>query len=98
MNNFTENDIISIVTTIINLKKEEELMSNINNYEEAEYMLPKGISNKLDELDIEEYVKFINLMEKIANSLYDEYIDFEEELDSLNKLHEKIINKYNTLI
>ena len=43
MNNFTENDIISIVTTIINLKKEEELMSNINNDEETEYMLPKEI-------------------------------------------------------
>ena len=96
MNNFTENEIISIVTTIINSKKEENFINDNN--EDIEYMFSLGINNKLDKLDINEYVKFINLMEDISNSLYKEYIEFEGELDSLNKLHEKIINKYNSLV
>lgn len=96
MNNFTENEIISIVTTIINSKKEENFINDNN--EDIEYMFSLGINNKLDKLDINEYVKFINLMEDISNSLYEEYIEFEGELDSLNKLHEKIINKYNNLV
>lgn len=96
MNNFTENEIISIVTTIINSKKEENFINDNN--EDIEYMFSLGINNKLDKLDINEYVKFINIMEDISNSLYEEYIEFEGELDSLNKLHEKIINKYNSLV
>ena len=96
MNNFTENEIILIVTTIINSKKEENFINDNN--EDIEYMFSLGINNKLDKLDINEYVKFINLMEDISNSLYEEYIEFEGELDSLNKLHEKIINKYNSLV
>ena len=96
MNNFTENEIILIVTTIINSKKEEEFIDANN--EEVEYMFPIGINNKLDKLDINEYVKFISLMEKISDSLYEEYMEFEGELDSLNKLHEKIIYKYDSLI
>ena len=96
MNNFTDNEIISIVTTIINSKKEENFINDNN--EDIEYMFSLGINNKLDKLDINEYVKFINLMEDISNSLYEEYIEFEGELDSLNKLHEKIINKYNSLV
>lgn len=96
MNNFTDNEIISIVTTIINSKKEENFINDNN--EDIEYMFSLGINNKLDKLDINEYVKFINLMEDISNSLYEEYIEFEGELDSLNKLHEKIINKYNNLV
>lgn len=96
MNNFTENEIISIVTTIINSKKEEEFRDD--SYEEIEYTFPKGINNKLDKLDLNEYIKFIDLMECISNSLYKEYMEFEGELDSLNKLHEKIIDKYHSLI
>lgn len=70
MNNFTENEIISIVTTIINSKKEENFINDNN--EDIEYMFSLGINNKLDKLDINEYVKFINLMEDISNSLYEE--------------------------
>lgn len=98
MNNFTENEIISIVTTIINSKKEEELLYSMNENEDTEYMFPRSIMDKLDKLEIDEYVKFIDLMEDISNSLYDEYIEFEGELDSLNKLHEKIIDKYYNFI
>lgn len=92
MNKFTENEIITIVTTIINFKKEESLLGYSI---DEEYIFPKNIMNKLNTLTIENYIKFINIMEDIANDLYGE---FEEELNSLNKLHEEILIKYNNYI
>lgn len=88
MNEFTENEVITIVTTIINFKKEEVLLGY---YNDEEYIFPKNIMNKLDTLTVEDYMNFINTMEKIAIDLYGE---FEEELNFLNKLHEEILIKY----
>lgn len=92
MNKFTENEIITIVTTIINFKKEEILLGYSI---DEEYIFPKNIMNKLDTLTIENYINFISIMEKIAINLYGE---FEEELNSLNKLHEEILIKYKDYV
>ncbi len=92
MNEFTENEVITIVTTIINFKKEEILLGYSM---DEEYIFPKNIMNKLNALTIENYIKFISIMEKIASNLYGE---FEEELNSLNKLHEEILIKYKDYV
>lgn len=92
MNEFTEIEVITIVTTIIDFKKEESILGYST---DEEYIFPKNIMNKLDSLTTDKYINFISNMEEIAISLYGK---FEEELNSLNKLHEEILIKYKEYV
>lgn len=92
MNEFTESEVIIIVTTIINFKKEEIILGYST---DEEYIFPKNIMNKLDSLTTDNYINFISNMEEIAINLYGK---FEEELNSLNKLHEEILIKYKEYV
>ena len=87
MNNFTNDDIIIIVKEIINSLKEEELTGY---FTDDEYHFPKYISDKIDLLSKDEYIKFITSCEKIALNLYDKY---NKELNYLNMLHEEILEE-----
>lgn len=92
MNEFTESEVITIVTTIINFKKEESILGYST---DEEYIFPKNIMNKLDSLTTDKYINFLSTMDEIAINLYGK---FEEELNFLNKLHEEILIKYREYV
>lgn len=87
-NIFDISDIISIVMTMIEDIKNEELYG----IENDDLNLPLNISNKIDYLNEDECEEFFNLIEEVTNKVYNLK---NGELHELNLIHKEIINFSN---
>ncbi|MEG2108156.1 MAG: hypothetical protein RRY19_00115 [Clostridium sp.] len=91
MYGFTNDEIIIIVKEIITTLKEEELYEYIA---DENFNVPLYIQVKLDNLCEKDYIQLFSILDLIAKNVL---LDYNNELNSLNILHEKIINEINML-
>ncbi|GAA0857577.1 MULTISPECIES: hypothetical protein [Clostridium] len=91
MNNFSVDELIIIIKEIISAKKEEELFGL--DIEET-YNFPYNINVKLENLSNNDYINLFNNLEAIANKVI---VNYNSELNSLNLLHEEILDELNKL-
>ncbi|KJU72417.1 hypothetical protein [Clostridium baratii] len=91
MNNFSVDELIIIIKEIISAKKEEELFGL--NMEEN-YNFPYNINVKLENLSNNDYISLFDNLETIANKVI---VNYNSELNSLNLLHEEILDELNKL-
>ncbi|MGL4571946.1 MAG: hypothetical protein ACRCVJ_12875 [Clostridium sp.] len=90
MYGFTTDEIIIIVKEIITILKEEELYGYID---DENFDVPLYIQVKLDNLCEKDYIQLFSILDLIAKNVL---LDYSNELNSLNMLHEKIINELST--
>ncbi|CUP71001.1 hypothetical protein BH721_00675 [Clostridium baratii] len=91
MNNFSVDELIIIIKEIISTKKEEELFGLDM---EENYNFPYNIKVKLENLSNNDYISLFDSLEKIANKVI---VNYNSELNSLNLLHEEILDELNKL-
>ncbi|MGG7324222.1 hypothetical protein [Clostridium baratii] len=91
MNNFSVDELIIIIKEIISIKKEAELFGL--DIEET-YNFPYNINVKLENLSNNDYINLFNNLEAIANKVI---VNYNSELNSLNLLHEEILDELNKL-
>ena len=91
MNNFSVDELIIIIKEIIYTKKEEELFGLDM---EENYNFPYNIKVKLENLSNNDYISLFDSLEKIANKVI---VNYNSELNSLNLLHEEILDELNKL-
>lgn len=87
----TENELMIIIKEIMLSLKEEELLGENTN---ETYDFPPSIYKKLDEMPLEKYFKFINNCTNFSKILLSKY---NNELNSLNMIHEEIHDNINIL-
>lgn len=91
MNNFSIDELIIIIKEIISAKKEEELFGLDM---EDNYNFPYNIKVKLESLSNNDYINLFDNLDIIANKVI---INYNGELNSLNLLHEEILDELNKL-
>lgn len=91
MNNFSVDELIIIIKEIISTKKEEELFGLDM---EENYNFPYNINVKLENLSNNDYISLFDNLETIANKVI---VNYNSELNSLNLLHEEILDELNKL-
>lgn len=83
INNFTYSEIESIVKSILESRKEEELTGVY----EDEYSFSSKIEEKLNSISNEEYIKIIEICEEFADEISESLTG---ELNMLHKIHNEI--------